>query len=179
MSLIDYAKNELARIPKDEDGMQEAINRDILEIIKVFAKQGHSGISANHAISILERLLRFKPISPLTGADDEWNEVRNRNGVRKYQNKRCSSVFKDVDAQGNVTRCEDIDKIIVSDDGGFSWFNTNKFHKDITFPYFPPTKPEEIYIEYIEESKFEVITDKPERIKALYDKKCKMFERED
>lgn len=179
MDLVKYAENEIARIPKDEDNIQEVINRDILKIVKAFSEQRHSRTSAEYALSMLERLLRFKPISPLTGADDEWDEILTvRNGVRVYQNKCCFSVLKEVDAQGNVIMCKDIDKIIVSDDGGFTWFSSNMFNKDITFPYFPPIKPEEIYIECIEKDKFEVITDKPERIKDLYDKKCKKFGKE-
>lgn len=183
MSLVEYTESELARIPKDEDGMQDLVNRDILEIIKAFSEQGHSGFSASYVLLKLERLLRFKPISPLTGADDEWNEVHSQNGVRTYQNKRCSSIFKDVDAQGNVTRCEDIDGIVVSDNGGVTWFSSGKFRKAVTFPYFPPLHAEKVYIEYTEEvppgfssDKFEIITDQPERIKALYERKRKEFD---
>lgn len=43
MSLVQYAESELVRIPKDEDGMQDLVNRNILEIIKLFSEQGHSG----------------------------------------------------------------------------------------------------------------------------------------
>ena len=38
-----------------------------------------------------QRLIAGKPITPLTGSDDEFTEVAD--GV--FQNKRCSSVFKD------------------------------------------------------------------------------------
>lgn len=72
MGMIEYAKSELDRIPKDKDGMQELMNRGILDVIKVFSEQGHSGFSASYALSILDRLLRFKPISPLTGEEAEW-----------------------------------------------------------------------------------------------------------
>ena len=86
---IEYAKSELDRIPKDEYGMQEMINNDILEIIEKFADQGHSGFSAIYAISVLERLMRWKPISPLTVEEYEWSTTT---GSTK-QNKRCSSVL--------------------------------------------------------------------------------------
>ena len=88
MSLVEYTESELTRIPKDEDGMQDLVNRNILEIVKAFSEQGHSGLSASYVLSKLERLLRFKPISPLTGADDEWTEVHSQNGIRTDQNKR-------------------------------------------------------------------------------------------
>lgn len=184
MDLVQYAESELARIPKDEDGMQDLVNRNILEIVKVFSEQGHSGFSAGYVLSMLERLLRFKPISPLTGADDEWDEdVCTRDGIRMYQNKRCSSVFKSVDAQGNVISCEDIDGIVVSDNGGITWFTSGSFRKNVTFPYLPPLHAEKVYIEYTEEvplgfssNKFEIITDQPERIQALYERKRKEFD---
>lgn len=172
--MIEYAKSELARIPCDEDGMQEHMNANILEIIEVFSKQGHSGFSAGYALSVLERLLRYKPISPPTGEDDEWREVCH--GL--WQNKRCSSVFKDEDGKAH-----DIDAIIVSDNGGITWFSSSRFRKELTFPYTVPTHPEKVYIEYTEDvppgftsDEFEIITDKPERIKALYERKRKEFD---
>lgn len=174
MSMIEYAKSELARIGKDDDGMQDMMNRDILEIIDKFSQQGHSGFSASYALSVLDRLLRFKPITPLTGEANEWNECRD--GV--YQNKRCSSVFRQKDGT-----FEDIDAIIVSDNGGVTWFSSGRFRKEVSFPYYPPTFPEKVYIEYTEDvppgftgDRYEIITDQPERIKALYERKRKAFD---
>jgi hypothetical protein len=43
-------------------------------------------------LGIFERLARFEPLLPLTGEDDEWNEVE---AGRLYQNKRASNVFKE------------------------------------------------------------------------------------
>ena len=114
MGLVEYAKSELERIGKDEDGMQEVMNRDILEIVEKFSEQGHSGFSASYALSVLERLLRFKPISALTGDESEWNEISNvKDGITTYQNRRCSSVFKDVDSSGKIVNIHDIDAIVV------------------------------------------------------------------
>ena len=183
MGMIEYAKSELAKIKKDEDGMQEVMNNCILEIVEKFSELGHSGFSVGYALSVLERLLRFKPIFPLSGDNDEWNEITEMDGEHTYQNKRCSSVFKRTDAQGNVDRCYDIDSVVVSDDGGITWFQSGRFRKDVAFPYLPPVHPEKVYIEYTEEvphgftgNEFEIITDCPERIKALYERKRKEFD---
>ena len=186
MSLLDYAKSELDRIHKDEDGMQERINNDILEIVKVFEDQGHSGFSAGYTINALERLLNFKPLTPLTGEDDEWQEIDRRGPVRTFQNKRCSSVFMDKRDDGISTSyhdAEDTDSTIVSDNGGITWFTSGRFRKEVTFPYYPPTKPEKVYIEYTDDvppgftgDSYEIITDNPERIKALYERKRKEFD---
>ena len=67
MSMVEYAKSELERIGKDKKGMQDAINKNILEIVEIFSNQGHSGFSAGYALNVLERLLRYKPLTPLTG----------------------------------------------------------------------------------------------------------------
>lgn len=173
MSLLTYAEAELNRIQKDEDGMQSLINKDILDIIKIFSEQGHSGSSAHYAISVLERLLRFKPLSPLTGEDDEWNDT----GHGSFQNKRCYSVFKNKDG-----RCYDIDATAVSDNGGITWYRSKRFEKEVTFPYAVPLHPEKIYIEYTEDvppgftsDKYEIITNNPDRINALYQRMRKEF----
>ena len=174
MGLVEYAKSELARIGRDEDGMQDMINKDILSIVEMFSEQGHSGFSAGYALSVLDRLLRFKPLAPLTGEDDEWNEISHDT----QQNKRCSSVFRNADGTAH-----DIDGIIVSDNGGITWFSSGRFRKEVTFPYTPPTHAERVYIEYTEDvppgftgDEYEIITDNPARIKALYEQKRREFD---
>ena len=174
MNLTSYAESELARIPHEEDGiMQDLMKKNILEIVKIFGEQGHSGFSARYALSVLERLLCFKPLTPLTGEEDEWNDT----GHGTLQNKRCSSVFKISDGT-----CDDIDRIIVSDNGGITWFTSCRFRKEVTFPYAVPIHPEKVYIEYTEDvppgftgDEYDIITDQPERIKALYERKIKEF----
>lgn len=180
---VEYAKSELARITKDGDELQEAINKNVLDIIELFASQGHGCISAGYVMSILERLLCFKPITPLTGEDDEWTDVSYEMGRKHFQNKRCASVFKTTDAQGNTIEVHDIDAIAYSDNGGLTWYTSNRFRKNATFPYEPPTHPEKVYIEYTEDvplgwsgDKYEIITDDKERIEALRAKMQKKFD---
>ena len=161
--LVDYAKRELDMIEKDEDGMQERMNRDILEIIEKFSKQGHSGLSGNYAIRMITRLLRWKPLLPLTGEVNEWEDCYW--GDTK-QNKRCSSVFLNYDGTA-----QDIDGIVVSDDGGIRWYLHKDFVKLVTFPYTPPDEPERVYIEYKEDGSYDIITDDPQRIQKLREMK--------
>ena len=47
-------------------------------MMQEFANEGHSGFSASYAISILTKLMDFKPLSPLTGEDDEWNNISEK-----------------------------------------------------------------------------------------------------
>lgn len=178
MSLVEYSKNELDLLQKkaDEEGgseLQKMINSQIMEVIEIFSKQGHSETTADYAIQMIERLLRYKPIMPLTGDDDEWGTSANIE-----QNRRCFSVFRKPDGTA-----WDIDGIIVSDNGGITWFQSGRFRKQVTFPYYPPIHPERVYIEYKEDvppgetgDEYEIITDNPERIRALRERMQKQFD---
>lgn len=173
MNLIDYAESELGRITKDKDGMQEIINQNILDLVKLFSSQGHSGVSGRYVINALSRLLEYKPLNPLTGEADEWGDPYGPDETQ--QNKRCPSVFK-----SKTDPPHDIDAIVVSDNGGVSWFYSHLFKKEITFPYLPPITPEKIYIEYVKEKGIcEVITDDAERITRLRGKTLRNISKED
>lgn len=93
MTLEEYAKYELEMaglFNKDSDynGM---LAKSVMELIKVFSKQGHSGCSANMTLNLFNKLSMFKPISPLTGKDKEWVKVTKD----LYQNRRNSEIFKE------------------------------------------------------------------------------------
>ncbi len=93
--LKDFALKELARINMVDlggDTYEEEVTRNILSIVDKFCEGRHSGGSAAYTVDVVSRLLRFLPLSPLTGADDEWCHVDPENDI--YQNKRCFTVFK-------------------------------------------------------------------------------------
>ena len=142
--MVDYAKRELDILCQpDENGrkgpMQEMADKNVLDIVAMFAEQGHSVISAPYVLSILDRVLRFKPITPLTGDDDEWNDI----GGGQEQNKRYASVFRyDHD---NAT-AYDIDGKVFSDDGGRTFYSCRESSVPVTFPYMPPTHPERVIL---------------------------------
>lgn len=52
-----------------------SMRKCILDIVRTFAEQGHSGFSAGHAVALLDRLLRFQPLSPITDNPRDWMEV--------------------------------------------------------------------------------------------------------
>lgn len=137
-NLVTFAENELnILIEKCEDeetkGMQKLISNDILQIVEVFSQQGHSGFSANYAINLINKLLRYEPISPLIGADDEWTKL-DYDKDTKYQNKRCSHVFKNADG-----KAYDIEGKIFSEDGE-CWYTSKESKVFIEFPYIPKTE---------------------------------------
>lgn len=135
------------------DEMQSAICKNVLDLIKVFSEQGHSGTTAPYTIDMFRKLAMFEPLVPLTGEDWEWHEPSP--GV--FQNKRCSHVFKQADRfdgqpydiQGKVFY-EWVERDLDPDEEGYpgkrrfksSYTNSNS-RVPITFPYTPK-------IEYVE-----------------------------
>ena len=68
MSLITHAKKEMERMWPEPDDMQDMVKANVLELLEVFEKQGHSGSSAPYVLGLFQQLANFK----LTGEDDEW-----------------------------------------------------------------------------------------------------------
>lgn len=130
--LLAFAKMEMAGKDFGYDGM---IADAVLDLIRTFAAQGHSGGSAPTTIGLFSKLASYEPLGPLTGEDNEWNEVGEEDGNKVYQNRRCSHVFKQAnrfngqayDLQGRVFREPDGSKFTRPWD---SW-------TPITFPYTP------------------------------------------
>ena len=146
MSLVKYAESELDRIGMTEEHEYNGMMRKhLLHMVHEFSEEGHSGFSASYALQCLEKLLRFKPLSPLTGEDDEWSDVTEISGVPHYQNKRCSSVFKDgkdgeaydIDAKVFWEWCKDQE----TGEAYKSYYTTFESRMPITFPYTVPDKP--------------------------------------
>jgi hypothetical protein len=139
-NLVSYAESELDRIGlTTEDEYNGMMRKHILHMVKEFSEEGHSGFSGQYALNILTKLLDFKPLTPLTGEDDEWNLV----GDGHWQNKRCSSVFKGVDGS-----CYDIDGKMFwewqrNEDGQAvkSYYSGYGCSVPVTFPYTPPKEP--------------------------------------
>lgn len=126
-NMLDHAASEL---PKPEDEMQAMMNSNLFELVLVFATQEHSGFSASYAISALEKILRFEPLGPLTGEDDEWVEV-DFGPDMKWQNKRCGHVFKNADG----TAYDSEARIFRDPDG--CCFTSRDSRVEVTFPYTP------------------------------------------
>lgn len=167
MSLYQHAVTELKAMGMldSEEEMNDAMGADILELISVFAEQGHSGFSASYCIDKFTKLANYKPLAPLTGADDEWRDVAALNdGYTLYQNRRCSSVFRDDNG------AYDIDGKVLwewaRDEFGepYKLYYSNSACKvPVTFPYTKPNTPiyeycqpefEENDVEYQDETGF-------------------------
>ncbi len=69
-NLVRHARRELELIGEDPEWIEGYLN-----VIKAFAKMGHSGGSASVAIPTINQLLQFKNLSDLTNDPEEWNHV--------------------------------------------------------------------------------------------------------
>lgn len=128
--LEQYAESELRRAGLfDPDSAYDGILAPaVMRLLRVFAAEEHSGGSAALATDLFARLVRFEPLTPLTGEDAEWTPVAD--GL--WQNRRCSRVFKD------VAGAHDIEGIVFVEPDGTRFTNAAS-HVPVRFPYTPKT----------------------------------------
>ncbi len=90
-NLVKHAQKELKLAglfdkDSDYDGM---VGDAVLELVKVFAKQGHSGFSANWTLEVFNKVANYKPLTQIGTTKDEWMDVSDN----MWQNRRRSSTF--------------------------------------------------------------------------------------
>lgn len=133
-NLVEYAKSEFNRAGwchpdlVFDDKMQEAVCQNVMDMLCVFSSEGHSGFSANYTLDVFNKVVRFNPISPLTGDDSEWNEV----GGDTYQNRICGTVFK----RGKDGKAYWLDRYVFRDESGCC-FTSSMSAQYIEFPWTP------------------------------------------
>jgi len=115
------------------DEMQGDICEHVLDLLRVFSDEGHSGSTAPYTVNMFKKLAMFEPLVPLTGENWEWSDVGN--GV--FQNKRCSRVFKQADRFDGQPY--DLDGKVFREPNG-SCYTSKDSMVPITFPYTPKTE---------------------------------------
>lgn len=155
---MSYAQHELdilcqtAGPNSDDRPLIEEFIPEMLALLDKFGESGQSGGSApytaNAICSTLKKLMLQKPICPITGVDDEWNDVSSmsHDKLPSYQNNRCSAVFKN----GTDGRAYYLDAIVWKGDtegeSGNDWdtftgtcwgITSRQFIK--SFPFTPKT----------------------------------------
>ena len=135
-NLLKHAERELSLIGYDgKDEYNNMAKAAIMELLATFANQRHSGFSANYVTDVFNKLARFETLSPLTGEDNEWNDVTEMSGDRKtlFQNNRNSAVFKD------DTGCYYINACLWIEDNGNTYANKKSRGYIKSFPFTPKT----------------------------------------
>jgi hypothetical protein len=156
----EWAKNEveLAKIANSKDGDELdgyvcACYESALNVFNLLCSQGHSGMSIKITEAILVRLIAGKPLTPIEDNEDVWSDrsYERFDGTVTCQCKRMSSLFKNIDTNGNISYY-DVDRITCENvDSGISYYSSlanrlyNKTHP-ITFPYYPASKPVTIFV---------------------------------
>jgi hypothetical protein len=137
-NVIKHAKQELKAVGYDLDEKEEGPNKwiveDVLELLSVFASQGHSGFSASYCIDVFTKLASFKPLSPITCGESEWVDI----GGNLYQNNRLGSVFN----EGKEGKPYYLDAIVFREDNGSCFTGTVgevKSRQNIRLPFSPKT----------------------------------------
>lgn len=155
-NLVEHAKIELLKlgykpIEDCEDDPDKWIQENVLELLEVFSKQGHSGHSAPYVISLFNKLANFEPVAPIMCTDDEWTDVGKFGNDDTFQNKRCSAVFK----QGVDGKPYYLDAIVWKNQKGNTYTGNNcinskhekiKSSQLIKIPFTPKT----FYIDVID-----------------------------
>lgn len=133
MTTTDVHVEELRRaglFDKDSDygGM---LGDAVKELLLCFQKQGHSRASAQMTATIFYKLIKGEPLTPLTDAPEEWNEVSE--GL--LQSTRISNVFID---KSKSDKPYTLDGKAFSDDGGKTYFTNHESRVHFDLPGLPP-----------------------------------------
>ena len=127
--MIEFAKWQLNKLLEkctddSEREMQEMMNNDVLELLRVFSEQGHSGFSAPIAIMLFSKLANHRLITEVEDNPEDWDE----NGQHKY----IPSIFKRDDGT-----CYYLYGRLFAEPNSDNFFYNKASNIDITFPIKP------------------------------------------
>lgn len=88
-NLVNHARRELEILGEEPETI-----KGYLKVIQAFADMGHSGGSASVAIPVINELLQFNNLKPLTNDPKYWMEVgKAMGGEEVWQSTRRSDAF--------------------------------------------------------------------------------------
>ena len=167
---VELAKNEALKSGADNCSAHyicECLN-SALKAFNSLCEDGHSGASMEQTLMFLQRLVRGFPLTPID-EDTTWVKSNvSESGTITYQCARMTSLFKDVDREGNISY-SDVNRVVcVNKDDPHApvWYNgfvsrvVNSIYP-IKFPYYTSSDP---IIAYVSEHTTSVTED--------FDKMC-------
>lgn len=146
-NILAFLEDEfrIAGLHSGTDPEEQRLADNVRELVKVFIGQHHSGSTAAMALYLFDRLIHFRPITPLSGRDDEWvyTPIEMGDGTEKplWQNRRAPSVFKDEEKAYDV----DMAPVFVLSDGT-AFTRGGDAMPILAWPYVPGTR-ETVHIE--------------------------------
>lgn len=167
MSNMEWAKNEV-RLALEREASVDDESIDIgceyvkncfesaLKAYESLCDDGHSGMSISVTQSILDRLIKKQPLTPIEDTEDVWTEcfgMREDNRIKVYQCKRMGCFWKEVFPDGTV-RYQDNeracgvninDPVCTYHSGLITRIVDEMF--PIVMPYCPPNNPYKVYTE--------------------------------
>lgn len=94
-NLIEHAKREmrLAGLYDADSDYGGRIPEAVLRVLRPFAEDRHSGGSAWLVTQVLERLMRYKTLTPITSDPQYWHDVSDMSGEPMWQSTRDPACF--------------------------------------------------------------------------------------
>lgn len=137
--IMRFAKEEmkLAGLDSPDSDYKGMLYNAVLELVKVFQKQGHSGMSAIMTLSIFKKVASWEPLTPITDTPESWSNNITQSGTM-FQNIRDGRIFKDKDRFNGKPYT--VDGRAFSYDGGECWYTNCKSHKIVNLPCMHPEK---------------------------------------
>ena len=139
VALACAGEKENSEKPGDED-YGVACYKSALRAYRCLMRDGHSGFSIQITMSILNRLIDGKCLTPIEDTPDIWEEVNLSTAKKNYQCKRMSSLFKEVAPDGTVIY-SDVNRVQVIDIAKPETAYTNGFVTRLIDRVFPITMP--------------------------------------
>ena len=152
---VELAKNEALKSGSDNCSTHyicECLN-SALKAFNSLREDGHSGASMEQTLMFLQRLVRGLPLTPID-EDTTWVKSSvSESGTTTYQCARMTSLFKDVDREGNITYT-DVNRVVCVNKDDLQapvWYNgfvskiVNSIYP-IKFPYYTSSDPIIAYV---------------------------------
>ena len=152
---VELAKNEALKSGSDNCSTHyicECLN-SALKAFNSLRQDVHSGASMEQTLMFLQRLVRGLPLTPID-EDTTWVKSSvSESGTTTYQCARMTSLFKDVDREGNITY-SDVHRVVCVNKDDLQapvWYNgfvskiVNSIYP-IKFPYYTSSDPIIAYV---------------------------------